>query len=341
MTSDVPAGGASLAAIAEIARSGEAQVSLVLREHSLGSAFQTRLESVAQQIERAMAGAVPVMRGNTDDSVDSPALTVRVAGRDVVRYRAIPEGLEEAPFLEAFMALAGSTRDHSLAKELAALERDADLVVFVAPGCPNCPHGVRAAIALATAHPRITVTVVDATHFTQLASRFHVRSVPTTVVDAELTLVGVRTPLELAHLILEKQGPRIEMVVFASLIESGRIEDASERLVDGRAIRAFGDLWMRSTLEGRIALTLAAQQALERDRSALDDLVSQLLSNLHDDDPARRGDTADLLGEIGHPDAKPALEELCHDDDPDVAEAAADAMEGIEQRARDTAHESG
>jgi hypothetical protein len=263
-------------------------------------------------------------------------LTVRVAGRDAVRYRAVPEGPEEAPFLEALSAFAGATAGRSATIELAGLQRDTDIVVFVAPGCPNCPHGVRAAIALAVANHRITVTVVDAVQFTEQASRYHVRSVPTTVVDGVLTLIGVRSQHELARLISETQGARADLAVFASLVESGRIADASARLVDGSATAAFAELWSRSSLEGRIGLTLTAQQALEDDPLALDDLVPQLLTSLRAEDPARRGDTADLLGEIGHPAARPGLEILCCDDDPDVAEAAADALEGIEQRASGT-----
>ena len=46
------------------------------------------------------------------------------------------------------------------------------------------------------------------------------------------------------------------------------------------------------------------------------------------DDVALRGDTADLLGRLAHPAARAALEELRHDPDPDVAEIAAEALEG-------------
>ena len=43
-------------------------------------------------------------------------------------------------------------------------------------------------------------------------------------------------------------------------------------------------------------------------------------------DPTRVGDTADLLGQIGHPDARPVLERLSRDPNEEVAEAAADAL---------------
>jgi len=324
---------ASLAPIADIVGRSGASLSLVVRHHEQESSFQVRLDSVARQIHSATAGAIAVDHQGPDDSPDSPALTIRAAGRDVIHYQAIPEGPEETPFLGALSALAAASANRPAADDLRRIERDTRIVVFIAPGCPNCPHGVRAAIALAVANPRITVTVVDAVQFAQRASRFNVRSVPTTVVDGELTLVGVKSQQELARRILETQGPGAERAVFSSLVECGRISDASAHLVDGKATEVFADLWSSSSLEGRIALTLAAQQALAENRRALDDIVQQLLPGLHADDPARRGDTADLLGEIGHADARADLEELCSDADPDVAEAAADALDGLELRA--------
>ena len=43
-----------------------------------------------------------------------------------------------------------------------------------------------------------------------------------------------------------------------------------------------------------------------------------------------RGDIADLLGKIADRKALPALKRLCYDPDPNVVEAAAEAVETIE-----------
>jgi HEAT repeat protein len=42
-----------------------------------------------------------------------------------------------------------------------------------------------------------------------------------------------------------------------------------------------------------------------------------------------RGDTADLLGQIGHPSAREALKSLLKDPNPDVAEIAKEALEAL------------
>jgi len=211
-----------------------------------------------------------------------------------------------------------------------------EIVVFTAQGCPNCAAGVRAASALAAANSMVNVSVVDTGESPDLASRYEVRSVPTFVVNEGLTIVGVLKQEELARRILELQGPRAEDAIFISLVKSGRLDDAKSQLVDGRGINAFAKLWNESTLESRIGLSLTAQNALDDDPRSLDGLVEHLLPGVETDDSARRGDTADLLGDIGHPSARSSLEKLLNDSHPDVVEAAEDALASIEERARAT-----
>ena len=230
--------------------------------------------------------------------------------------------------------MANSLSDGSALEKLAEFVEPVEIVVFVAQGCPNCPHGVRAAEEIAAANSMVTVSVVDTGEFTELASRYQVRSVPTFVVNGDLTIVGVVSQEELVRNLVELQGPGADEAIFVSLMKSGRLDDATSRLVDGRGIAAFAKLWNESTLEGRISLSLAAQNAVEEDAGSLDNLVHHILPSLATDDAARRGDTADLLGEIGHQSARTAVARLLDDDHPDVAEAAEDALASIDERAR-------
>ena len=230
--------------------------------------------------------------------------------------------------------------DESTQDKLAELIEPVEIVVFIAQGCPNCPHGVRAAKALAASSPKVTVTVVDTGENAELAARYQVRSVPTFVVNGDLTIVGLVTHEELLQHLVDIQGSGAEDSIFVSLVQSGRLDDATSRLVDGRGLSAFAKLWNESMLEGRIGLSLAAQNAVDEAAGSLDGLVEQILPSLQTDDAARRGDTADLLGEIGHPGARAALEKLLEDDHPDVAEAAEDALASIEKRTGATDRDS-
>ncbi len=222
----------------------------------------------------------------------------------------------------------------AVAPILEALEKDTEILLFIGPGCPVCPHQVRAAATVALASDRITLEIVDATQDPSLARRFEVASVPTTIVDDELILVGLTPAKELAERLVAQQGPDAETMRFAALVEAGRHGDASERLADGRATEAFAQLWATSTLESRMGLMLVAEEALDRDPDALHTLVPHLLAGLQGDGPlaadqARRGDTADLLGRIGHPDARSALKQLARDANAQVAEAARAALDDM------------
>ena len=215
---------------------------------------------------------------------------------------------------------------------IAAITDYFDIEVFVTPGCPNCPHGVRAAESLAAETTNVTVTVLDVTEFAERAERYQVRSVPTLVVNGDLTIVGVISKDELARRLVELQGQQAEEAIFVSFMKSGRIDDATARLVDGRGIAAFAKLWNGSVLEDRIGLSLVAQNAVEEDSTCLDELVPHILPSVEANDAALRGDTADLLGVIGHESARSALLQLKEDSHEDVAEAAADALENIDER---------
>ena len=84
-----------------------------------------------------------------------------------------------------------------------------------------------------------------------------------------------------------------------------------------------------------MGLFLVAEEALRWNPEGLMDLVPGLISGLEGEgplaqDPSRKGDTADLLGQIGHPDARPVLEALSRDSNEEVAEAAQEALNDLD-----------
>jgi len=233
--------------------------------------------------------------------------------------------------LEALEALTNPAEVEALTGPLEKLEKETDILLFIAPGCTACPHQIRAVATLTLASPKIAVEIVDATQEPEFASQYGVRAVPTTVVNDELIMVGVIPARELALRILAQQGPDSDKVVFASLVESGRFSDAASHIWDGHGLEAFGDLWSKSTMEQRMNLFLVAEEALAADEGCMDALLPILIAGLEPgkplaEDPSRKGDTADLLGKIGHPDARPVLEALTRDPNPEVVEAAEEAL---------------
>jgi len=295
------------------------------------SKLEDGLEAVARSLAEVSGGELESVSVERAEPPDRPALTLCRGTRDAIHYLALPEGPEAAPFREAVLAIASPSEDLDPARGWAPTE----ILVFIAPQCPNCPHAVRAATSLAAASSGVTTSVIDATRFPTLAERFAVRSVPTLVIDGSLTLVGALTRAELVAAIEDSAGARGEVRILRSMLDAGRIGDVGQALAAGRFSEAFAELWLGSAMEARIALLLAADDALEIDPSALDSLAAALSPALSGSDTARRGDTADLLGKIAHPASVPALDALLGDPDADVAEAAADALEAIASRSRD------
>lgn len=237
--------------------------------------------------------------------------------------------------LETLEGLTDPEQVRATAAFLEPLRKDTELLLFIRPGCAVCPHQVRSAATVALASPRVTLEIVDATQEPELASHYEIRSVPTTVVDDELIMGGVVPASELALRLVERQGPEEAERVFTWLVANGHGTAAAERLADGRGTGAFMGLWAAAGEEERMALLAMAGESLLYDPYGLNDLVPDLLATLEPDAPeagddARREHTAELLGRIGHPDARPTLERLTADPDRLVASAARAALSELD-----------
>jgi len=310
-------------------------VCLVLRPASGETPLGTLLEALAHQIATGADGSVAVRRDEGSTLPVLPGLTLARGDREPITYLASPEGHQATPFIEALRELPHCAVEPAEARgPLANLAKPAELLVFVATECPHCPHAVRAANRLALESPFVTTLIVDAQRFPELAERYCVRSVPVTLVDRTLTLQEVLPPEALAKRILARSDPAYGIEVFRSQVEAGRHADAAARIIEGSGGKAFVAVWKGTTTFERVPLLIVAEEVLDADPTALDDLVPDLLPVLGAPDGALRGDTADLLGQIGHSAATAALEALLSDPNPDVAEVAADALEAIRERSR-------
>jgi len=294
-----------------------------LRPTADGGELGTRLAELADRVAEAASGAFAVEPGGAD----GPELEIVAPGRGRVRYLAMPEELEAEPFVDHLLALLRGEDDGG---RFEGVTEPVELEVFVSEACPHCAQAVRAALELSRTSPLVQTTVIDATRFPELADRYRVRSVPATVIDGGEGLTGATTAADLAGRIRARGTPEREADVFASLVEAGRFEDATARVL-ASGPGAFAATWMRGTLSLRLGLLVAADGILEADPRALDGAVEAVLPALDDPDPGPRGDTADLLGKIGHSGALGALRAHADDAHPDVREAVADALESIEE----------
>ncbi len=304
-------------------------------------AIELRLQRGAGALGAALAiladavteAAGPALRRLPDEgpaTSTDPALALSADGTGTVRYLAAPVGPEAAPFA----ALLGWLARPETAPAVVRLAEPTGLEVLVAPGCPHCPRAVHAALALAVHSPLVEVEVVDVTALPERAERHGVSSVPATVLDHRLVLTGVHPTGALASHLAARDTLEFTAAVLDSLAERGRREEAAGFLATLEGATALPRCWAEAGLERRMVLLLAARAALVHDPGALDTAVDGLLPLLRSPEVALRGDTADLLADIGHPAALPALEDLLADSDADVREAADDALAAIRDHCR-------
>ncbi len=200
--------------------------------------------------------------------------------------------------IDALEGLANVELARALEATLQALEKDTEILLFMGAGCAVCPHQLRSLATVALASPRVVLDVVDAASEPELAAHYEVRSVPTTVVDDELIMVGVVPPDEMALRLVERQGPEPAKRVFAALVASDRVADAAERLADGRGAEAFLEMWAAADGAERIRLMQVAEDSLLYDPQGMDPLMPRLRQGLESADEDRRADTAELLERI-------------------------------------------
>jgi glutaredoxin-like protein len=102
-----------------------------------------------------------------------------------IRYYGVPAGYEFTTLL-TLVELVGN-RESGLKPEskskLSSLTSPADMQMFVTLTCPVCPVAAVTAARFAIESDKVSLSVIDATEFPQLAGLYNVMAVPKTVVN--------------------------------------------------------------------------------------------------------------------------------------------------------------
>lgn len=293
--------------------------------------FSSLLGETADSIVRAAGPGAILRKGDGKGLLAVPGLTISGSQRGTINYLALPQGPEKKPFLELLSQTEfnPSQKSEDVRIQLEERKTSVDILIFIASECPHCPQSVSAAIRLVRASSRVSVTVIDVQRFPDLTDRFQIKSVPTAVLDQQLWLMGVVSEDELAENILIKFTTDFQGRKLQSAIDSGHFEEATNQVLGPNGAEPFLEIWKKSTTSLRMGLLMVVDSVLEKNPDALNSIVPGLIGILVSEDPALRGDTADLLGQIGQKDAKEPLEKLLSDPNPDVAEIAAEALQQV------------
>lgn len=308
-------------------------VTIFINHAGTDSSFETNLSNVARQVSGVSMNRVQVENGQGSVFAGMPSLTLSDGNTANIHYMAVPEGNELFPFLEGISWL-GKRKALPSSDAIAALDHlsaPANILILVAGMCPHCPQVVQAALSLAIGRSGITVSIVDALEFTDLADKFKVKSTPTVVINEGMTVVGHIGGDDLAQRIALALGPDSLTAVLDSMIKSGRAEDAGRLVCEKGRPEALLPIYRSKEFSLRMGALVAMEDALERNPRIFDSILDQLTALLAEEDVGLRGDTAEFLGKIGNPAAAEALRNVVENDpDPDVREAAEEALVNLD-----------
>ncbi len=121
-----------------------------------------------------------------------PALAI-IGEKDYgIRYYGYPRGAELYDFLDdiIYVSQGESTLKPGAAMKLSWPTNPVQLKIFISPNCPYSLPVARLALKLAIASDAISVDIIHADEFLELAEKYRVRGIPMTVVNEGKSFYG-------------------------------------------------------------------------------------------------------------------------------------------------------
>ena len=288
------------------------------------------IEKFAAELSENLPDKISVVESSTDRSaLDLPGITIACGGARNIHYLCVPEQNEIVPFAHAltFAAQGEAPLSSTVKASVNKIKQPAELIVLVSPFCTNCPLVVEAVIGVAVANPLVAAYIIDVQHVGPLAEQHGIQSVPATIIDQHLVHIGEIDQERLVEILLNRGTEAYKRDFMRSLIDRGNIDEAADRLCEEKDVDGMLTLFEEGDLSMRMGVLVVFEEALEKDRDTIQKMIPNMIAMLTNEDARIRGDIADLLGKVGDPRALPHLEPLTNDSDPDVVDAAEEAIE--------------
>jgi len=278
-----------------------------------------------------LAPAVKVKQED-GDAESLPAIHVGPS----VRYAAVPEGKELAPFLEVANGLSqnASALSEKIRKTLDKIVVPAMIKVYVAPQCPFCPEVVRQLLRLTAEGSTMHLTIIDGTLFQETAEKDRIKSVPTVILDDQFRWTGSVRIEEIAEMALNRDPSMLGADSLQKMIESGNAEDLAGMMMgSGKIYPAFMDLLVHPKWPVRLGAMVAFEFVVENDRKMTTRITEELWDRFSRVEDTVKGDILYLLGESKDPGVISKLRSVADSSYPDeVREAAVEALETFPEK---------
>ena len=302
---------------------------VVLRVNLTKDALSKKFRKFVETLTTVSSKLRPIY---TTYSEDGPP-TIEI--KPNLRYMALPGGREMAPFLRTLISR--SQGDTSLAERslsrLATFITPTKVEVMVSPPCPHCPIVVGLVNQLALASIYLEVTIIDITLFADFAQKYSIRAVPTLVIDGQEQLVGNISEDLLADKLTNQSPSTFHPDSFKKIVKEGDADKLAGMMVaDADVYKGALELLADPDWSVRMGMMVVLEEVAERSPDLVQRVYPYLVDLLGHGDANQRGDMAYLLGIIGNGSILDSLKTLLNDRNPDVAEAAFEAVQEILER---------
>jgi hypothetical protein len=305
--------------------SKEIQIGVIETSHKTSAAIVQFCETLGQLVTKIR------IKSEQGDSKALPAIRVH----DGLTYRAVPSGTEIRPFIEALQLLGSNPPqiNKSLSATLKKINLPANLIIYVSAQCKFCPQAIRQLLPLPILNRHIRLTVIDGSHFPELAAKDRVQSVPTLILEDRFRWTGTFQLSEIVDVLINRDpgslGPAsLEMMLKNG--EAGRLADMM--LAKAEIFPAFYDVLAHPDWPVRLGAMVVMDQLIEKDRSLALQTLRPLQGRFPEADNQVKGDLLYVFGEMQEKELLPWLQNVINGDyDAEVKEAAVEASDKLKQ----------
>ena len=299
---------------------------LVLTRHDLSDRFQ----DYGRQLHEALPGIDLVTV--VEDTSEPPRLET-TAG---IHFQALPEG-DKLDSLIAALFPPGQGEAPVPETQRGWLEQislPVEVRLYIAPACPFCPRALQQWVALTRAGRQLRLTAIDGALFPEKAREDKIQAVPTLVLDRQLRWSG-RIPVDAVLEQLATRDPsRLDSDALDGLIKEGLASQVARTMLDrGRLFPPLFDLLTHPKWPVRLGAMVVMETIAASNPRLAAEALPVLCERYDRLEEAVQGDVLYIMGETGDHRMVPFLKDVAaHSPNPDVCQAAREALASIQQR---------
>ena len=220
---------------------------------------------------------------------------------DGLRCHFVPSGPKLKAFFDVLSFLHSTGKPH-LKKEIeifGKLDLPADLKLYVAEGCPNCPKVVSQLIPLPFVNSKIRLSVFDSSYFFKVAEQDAVRAVPTTILDQNFRWTGAIDLFELAQVIRTRDPINLSLASLEMVLKEGNAMGLVEMFQNSSQIYpAFIDLLTHPTWSTRLGAMVVMETLIESTPDLAASIQHLIWERFEKAPDSVKGDLLYIIGEL-------------------------------------------